>query len=337
MLQALTVTLAALAGVLVALFLNATDDDVRCEADEDCPSGQICAEYSCARLPAGPDVRAPRCRLGDPCDKDNPEEHCSNLTCIDGAYHMLEGPELCTEPEVVRFLEELQAKCSKTCSRDQLKDLVLASEDFDQLLGHFGSSFVVLFDRGRPRKRDEISSRWARRRQAYVEQMAPRIGQLAGAQIYLIATASASGRGSGNSDLAIRRFDEVRGLLRDAATAAGIDPNALNIQVTSISDTSQRDAASYQKLAYGRTITWDPEVGERLRELLADPEKATAGMSKREERRLLKWRDETINQSVLVVVNPCALISVRDDGEGETAPTTRDDGPAEPQSPSKDA
>ncbi len=297
-------------GLLGSLVIGAEREGVECVESQDClEPDELCSDGICISV-ALPQRLS--CRVNDRCDADC--ELGADLHCINGLYARIRGPEVCTDRQALDFLGAILSECGDIgqCTTEQLRDVVLGTEDFDRLIASFDSAFAVHFDYGRPRAWDRSgkSTTWKRRRAYYVGRIRSMVSVLTGPEraktVLLIATSSATKRGSAkNDELALRRVNEVREMLNEAVdlersegAGEGAGEDFTRIKYTSLSDSWQLDEARYEAFKLHSSVLWDDRSERRFLGLMDDP---------RGEHRALKWRDDIVNQTVYVIPIPCEV------------------------------
>jgi len=293
--------------VLLA-FLVVAADDGECASDHECARGSICLQRKCVgkQLHAGP--IGPRCKVGHSCDNDD----CEGLICKNGYLRRgSRGPKICENTEVASFFSNIETKCgnSDTCTKAEFKRLLISNGEFNRLLQESDTSFAIHFDSAKPEPFDRSgrSPAWNSTRAEYVRQLVPLMPGISDASsVILISTASKTRRKSSKSEeLSLRRLQEARYLLQEAAKEAGLDTNDLRLTDTNVGEEWQRDEASYRLLSLSDSIFWDSDRGAMFEALIQDFDGATSGLSKRRKRSQKKWRDAVLNQAVFVIPNPC--------------------------------
>ena len=310
-LAALFLLSAVTLGLLGSLVTNAEREGIECVESRDCLGpGQLCSDGICISI-AAPELLS--CRVNDRCDADC--ELGGDLHCVNGLYARVSGPKICTDQQALDFLGAILNECGDIgqCTTEQLRDVVLGTEDFDRLIANFDSAFAVHFDYGRPRAWDRSgkSTTWRRRRAYYVGRIRSRVSILTGPEraktVLLIATSSATKRGSTrNDELALRRVNEVREMLNEAVgieraaedQGSGAGEDFTRIKYTSLSDSWQLDEARYEAFKLHSSVLWD---GPSERRFLGLMDTAEGGA------RALKWRDDVVNQTVYVIPIPCEV------------------------------
>jgi len=317
LLSALIATSALLLGVLGALISHAFQSAPECSENSECGRGQ-CLDGICVMARISPPTATPRCVVGFPCNGEGCERHGEELSCVDGRYRKILGPELCQRESVRSYLADIASRCGNAdqCTPTALKDLVISNEEFDRLIQDFGTAFALHFDTGRPRSRDRsgTSPRWNEARNTYIDQLIPLVPTLEGADILLIATASKTTKGSDKNEiLAHRRLREVRHLLLEATKRAGGNPDTLRIKDTNLGDLWQRDEDGYKHLSLSRSIFWEPSRERAFTALIDDFDAATKGLNNRAKENQRAWSEQVMNQAVFVIPNPCTVEGAADD------------------------
>lgn len=306
----LLLILAASSSFLVVLlgFLIVPAGGSECAKDHECPRGSSCLERMCTPTRPHASAPGPRCKIGRACEQD---DDCDELICRDGFLRReSHDPEICESSDVAKFISDIEAKCgnSDTCTPAEFKELLIRNDEFNRLLQESGTSFAIHFDENRPKKFDRGggSPAWNTTRAEYTRQLAPLMkGISAATSVFLISTASKTRRGGRKSEeLSLRRLQEARLLLQEAAKLAGIEKD-LRLIDANLGEEWQRDQASYKLLSLSESILWDPKRGVMFEELVEDIDAATSDNSKKERRRLREWRDAVLNQAVFVIPNPC--------------------------------
>ncbi len=311
LLQALALFSSCLMMLLGVLVFEAVGEARECLDDRDCTQGHVCLESACT--PIIKSIRPRRCKVGYLCTDDS--ETCEGLVCKNGILRRADlGPQVCEDKSVREFFASIEAKCdnSNECTQAEFKKLLIASEDFNRLLREFETSFALHFDSGQPsrRARQGKSPRWNTTRAHYIDQLVPLMRTLEGASsVILVGTASAQAGNNKNDEIGLRRLQEARYLLNQAAKEAGITADTLSLKETNVGDEWQHDNTSYSDLSLSRSILWDSKREQLFADYLEDFEAATTGLSSRRQKRQRKWRDDVLNQAVFVIPNPCTAPS----------------------------
>ena len=154
-----TLTIACTLGLTAAVFLQMilslfdrgpiTVTTAECfEGDpEGCPAGYTCLGSSCVAIES-----TDSCQVGDACGGEASCRCSPPLTCQDQVCTADVAPAACDLPAVQKLLSQVYKTCGNihNCPEDQLKDFIVKSEDFDQIVTAFPGTVTVHFPSGAP-------------------------------------------------------------------------------------------------------------------------------------------------------------------------------------------
>lgn len=115
---------------------------------EDCPANYTCVGSTCVATQA-----LDSCQVGDSCAGDEASCRClPPLTCENQVCTADVPTAACDLPAVQKLLAEVYKTCGNihNCPEDQLKDFIVKSEDFDQIVTAFPGTVTVHFPSGTP-------------------------------------------------------------------------------------------------------------------------------------------------------------------------------------------
>lgn len=295
--------------------LAANGSRTECEEGEalGCPTGTTCSGGSCVAVPA-----LDTCQVGDSCEMTGASCRCqAPLRCQANVCTADLITASCDDPIVHKVLVEVQKTCQgswNTCPEDKLKDFVLSSADFDQVIAAFPGTMTIHFPSGRPflaqgRDWPGDDERAYYRKQLSTPAVAKALGE---AQDLLLIGRSSLGQ-SPDEDL---RYSRARvNMVAELLTAAAPGPNestALRGKFRQLMLGSRKvlQPAFFAKNYANRIVAWSADAEQYLRSKLVD----LAKLSAKERRGILGM----VNQVVFVVPIPCKLPV-----DGATAGATR--------------
>lgn len=115
---------------------------------EDCPANYTCVGSSCVAIQT-----EDSCQVGDSCEGSEAGCRClPPLTCQNQVCTADVPSAACDLPSVQKLLTEVYKTCGNihNCPEDQLKDFIVKSEDFDQIVTAFPGTITVHFPSGTP-------------------------------------------------------------------------------------------------------------------------------------------------------------------------------------------
>lgn len=266
---------------------------------EDCPENYTCVGSSCVAIQA-----IDSCQVGDSCEGDQASCRClPPLTCQNQVCAADIPPAACDLPAVQKLLSQVYKTCGNihNCPEDQLKDFIVRSEDFDQIVTAFPGTVTVHFPGSTPSidgKRDWPSDA---ENKHYLEMLAtPHVAAaIRDAQdVLLIGRSSASRKPDEDLRYSKARIDKVTEWL--ANTASGATASAAlraKIRTTILGSKKVLQPEFFIKHYANRIVAWSKIAEDNLRTKL--PIFATLSPSDK------KGLRGQINQVVFIIPISC--------------------------------
>lgn len=267
-----------------------------------CPSGSTCSGGTCVDIPT-----LDTCQVGDSCEVSGASCRCqAPLGCQANVCTANIPTVSCDDPVVHKVLAEVQKTCQGSwhnCPEDKLKDFILKSAEFDQVLAAFPGTMTVHFPGGRPYL--SAAGDWPSEGELahYRKQLSTPavVKALNEAQDLLLIGRSSQGNNA-NEDLkySYARVNMVTELLTSTATGPN-ESTALRGKIRQLLLGSKKvlQPDFFVKHYANRIVAWSEAAEINLRAKIAGIDSLSA-----KER---KANLGTMNQVVFIVPIPCKL------------------------------